>query len=320
MARKPEAAVGRKKSPDLKMVVVVAAAILVLAIVFWQPITQLFAPPAPKPTAMPTAIITAATPAPTPEPFWAKYPDLMERLGQYQKPYAESVRRCDLPPQVFSKLPAFPKDFYANKLLFELAKISDVNYFGEEYWKQPEFYKGFEEQGCELYQYPPRDRWAAFGYGTYPSEVVVLSKRNDEFEATFFAYSSWLVQTYQGLGMQASYPASGRLQTSEFPDGTRNVSVDPEETRKYFEIVSITPSDVLLEPAFPVFEEGWVHKVKVRVKVKDAKPGRYLVGVDVGMPSAEKNDEWFWKYKLNYVSSGSHSIGVPWYTMFVEVQ
>lgn len=313
MAKKPEA----KK--NLKLLVGAIAVVVVVALL-WQPVLQLVSPPAPKPTAIPTAVITAATPVPTPEPFWAKYPDLMERLRQYQAPEAESVRRCDLPPQVFSKLPEFPKDFYANKLLFELAKIQDINYFKEDYWKQPEFYRGFDEQGCSLYQYPPRDRWAAFGYGTYPSEVVVLSKRNDEFEATFFAYTSWLVQTYQGLGFRASYPSTGRLQNSEFPDGTRTITVDPQETTKYFKVVSITPEDALLEPAFPVFENGWTQKVKVRVKVTDAKPGRYLVGVDIGAPSKEKSDEWFWKYKLNYVTSGSHSIGAPWYVMFIEVQ
>ncbi|MFH1106837.1 MAG: hypothetical protein V1787_02990 [Candidatus Micrarchaeota archaeon] len=318
MAREKKSA-GRKLKYD-KGMLAGAVIVIVLAVIFWQPVMDALAPQAPAPTAVPTAIITAATPEATPLPFWSKYPDLMARLKQYQAPEQESRRFCDLPPEVFQKMPAFPKDFYAMKLLFELAKIQDINYFGEEYWKQPEFYPGFDEQGCQLYQYPPRDRWAAFGYGTYPSEVVVLAKRNDEFEATFFVYTSWLVQTYQGFGMKPMYPSSGTLKMNEFPDRTRSVTVDPAETQKYFRITGITPEDVLLEPAFPVFERDWTQKIKVKVKVTDAKPGKYLLGVDVGSPDPKKSDEWFWQYKLNYVSSGSQSIGQPWYTMFIEVQ
>lgn len=274
----------------------------------------------PKPASQAPLLQTAASPVPTESPFWSKYPDLMARLKQYtMDPYAQSVRRCQLPPEVFSKLPPFPKDFDVNRLLFSLGKISDANYYREDTWKQPEFYPQWEEQGCGLHGTPPAGRWAAVGYGSYPSEVIVQSKRTDDYNVTFFMHTSWLVQTYQGMGFSILYPARGTLKLSEFSDGTRGVTVDPAETQKYFN-ATVSPMSMLLEPAFPVFEPGWTQKVTVNVKAKDAKPGRYLIGVDLGGPSKEDNDAWFYTYKLNYVTSGGTSIGEPWFTMFIEVQ
>ncbi len=269
-------------------------------------------------SAEPTATLTSA------EQELLKYPELAAFIKTYQEGFVvgEQSKRPDyLPGVVFSKLPPMPKDFYTVKLLVEKGIFTDMKKIGEAYWKQPEFYPNFESQGVPLYQKPPVDRWAAFGLGSYPSEILVLSPRNNEFEINFFMYTSWLVQTYQGTRLYYDFPAHGETLLSEFPDGTRNITQDPEKARRHFE-VELVPEDVLLEPVFPVFENGWVQKVRVKVKVRDAPPGRYYIAIGGQSPSQELAQEWLWKYKTRYTDAANNfgGTGRPWEAIYIEIQ
>lgn len=253
-----------------------------------------------------------------------KYPELAAYIQNYQQGAAvgaQSKRPDYLPSIVFSKLPPMPKDFYVVDLLVDKGIFTDVNRIEEAYWKQPEFYPTFEDQGVELYQHPPQGRWAAFGVGSYPSELIVLSPRNNQFEVAFMMYTSWLVETYQGTKFNYGFPKSGNILLSDFPDGSRDVIQDPAVVKEYFD-VEITPNEILLEPAFPLFEKNWVQKIKVKVKVKDAPPGKYLIGVGSEAPSKEKADEWLWKYKNRYTDAAVSygGIGRPWFSIFIDIQ
>ncbi len=264
---------------------------------------------------------TGATPALTKaEQELLKYPQLAGFLKSYQQVGAPAQRPDYLPSIVFSKLPPFPKDFYSVDILVENGIFSDMKLIDEPYWKQPEFYPEFERQAVLAYQKPPTDRWAAFGLGSYPSEVVVLSPRNNVFEVNFFMHTSWLVQTYQGTQFNYGFPAQGELLQSDFPDNTRNVTQDPEKVREYFD-VEITPKEILLEPAFPVFESNWTEKIKVKVKVKNAPPGKYYIGIGGQSPSKEKADEWIWKYKTRYTDAANSfgGVGKPWLGIFIHI-
>ncbi|MEM4255270.1 MAG: hypothetical protein QXR53_02985 [Candidatus Norongarragalinales archaeon] len=263
---------------------------------------------------IPTPELTSA------EQELVKYPELAGFIKSYQQVGAPAQRPDYLPSIVFSKLPPFPRDFYSVDLLVENGIFSDMKLIEEAYWKQPEFYPEFERQAVLAYQKPPTDRWAAFGIGSYPSEVGILSPRNNVFEVNFFIHTSWLVQTYQGTRFNYGFPAKGELLKSDFPDGTRNVTQDPEVVAKYFD-VEITPREILLEPAFPVFEPNWVQKITVRVKVKDAPPGRYYIAIGSQSPSKEKADEWLWKYKTRYTDAANSFGGViqPWLGIFIDI-
>lgn len=267
----------------------------------------------------PSATIIAS---PTTQPTPNYPPELYARLKFYQDtPTADAKRPSyfgSITDEIFKELPAFPKDFYIVKLLFELGKVTDPTKITSEYYKQPEFYPQFESQGVQMMSNPPQGRWGAFGYGTYPSETVVLTPRQGEFQAGFFFYTSWIVQTYQGLSLTTTFPSRATLMKSYFPDNTQTVIQDPAIVSKYFE-VSVSPNVLLLEPAFPVFKSNWAQQIIVTVKVKNPPPGKYAISLYAGDPPSDKGNEWLWKYKNNYVGGTAHSIGAPMYSIFIEV-
>ncbi|MFH0972121.1 MAG: hypothetical protein V1835_06165 [Candidatus Micrarchaeota archaeon] len=316
---------GGKKSSGISAMHIMLGAVIILALILIAN--------NPSITGMFTATKQVATPSPTDEPFKmlpsptplavTDYPpELYARLQAYQSGIeAISVRPRyfgSITDEIFKELPPFPKDFYVIKLLFELGKITDPGKVTADYWKQPEFYRGFDSQGVKMMANPPQGRWGAFGLGTYPGETVVLAPKQSEFETRFFIHTSWLVQTYQGMGLYSVFPKSGSLQSTSYPDDTKAVQQDPETIKQYFD-VTVTPDVVLLEPAFPIFKEGWTQMVTVKVRVKNPPSGKYLIGINSGSPPSGKATEWLWKYKTNYVGGGSSSIGVPWYTIFIQV-
>jgi len=237
--------------------------------------------------------------------------------AQQQRAVAVAKRPDYLPAIVFSKLPAFPTDFYEKRVLVQYGKL-DFQDFGPEYWKQPEWYPNFEGPGVQMMQNPSLDRWGAWGYGVYPSDMLVVTDQGTEFTATTYIYTSWLVETYQGTGFQTAYPTDMPVPYEEM--GFRVIQ-DPKEAKNYFE-VSYEPTEVLLEPAFPIFEPGWTQKVLVHVKVKpDAKPGNYVIGVDPGPVPAALEKQWFNEHLTKYVTSAFASgFDRPFFQIAVAVK
>ncbi len=316
---------GAKKGVGISATQVLLAAILVVAVILLANtanFTGLFTFGSANATATPGAVNLSASPTSAAIPTTDYPPELYARLKAYQSaPDAVSKRPAyfgSITDEIFKELPSFPKDFYVIKLLFELGKVTDPSKITIDYWKQPEFYPQFEEQGVSMMTNPPKGRWGAFGYGSYPSETVVLSPKQGTFKVHFFLHTSWLVQTYQGLSLSASFPASATLQKTSFPDNTKSIVQDASVVRDYFD-VDVSPSVILLEPAFPVFKPEWTQMVTVTVKVKNPPSGKYAIGINAGAAPAEKANEWLWKYKTNYVGGAGHSIGMPWYTIYIDV-
>jgi len=222
--------------------------------------------------------------------------------------------------QVFSKLPPMPRDFYEIDLLVTKGLWSNTSYITRDYWIQPEFYPEFEAQGVELMLNPPTGRFGAFGYGTYPSELVVLTYPGAHISTAFFVHTSWLVETYQGMGFELVYPANGFLRSSDFPNSdNRTVTQDQQVVRRYIR-GRMSPSYAVFGPAYPAFDENWAHKIEVNLDIDpNTPPGRYIVGADIVAPPADKAEEWFTQYKSRYTSAGGTGIGTPWFSMFIEV-
>ncbi|MDD5318015.1 MAG: hypothetical protein PHF51_04790 [Candidatus ainarchaeum sp.] len=167
-----------------------------------------------------------------------RYPELKARLEAYRA--IEASRRQDyLPGEIFQYLPPFPRDFYWVKTMVELGMLTDINAIPSEYYKQPELYPRFESTGVDLMLHPPVGRFGAWGFGTYPSEVLLTAKVNEttgvETDTYVIFHTSWLVETYQGLKLDAAYPDSGRMLVNQFSDGTRGVAQNSSDASRYFE-------------------------------------------------------------------------------------
>jgi hypothetical protein len=205
---------------------------------------------------------------------------LFENAAAYLKIPTEKVPEyfsLQSEEEIFADLPPIAKDFSEIAYLLANGKYFAIGFLEEEYYKQPEFYPNFKEYGLRYWMQPDPKYWTPHGCGSYPAEQWATIKKSDEFVGVVFFYTSWGVQTFQGLTLMPN-----------------------SEARKYFDI-EITPQTFLLEPAFPKFYENWAYKIVIRGKPKpDTPPGTYQIGINVESPPADKRAEWEFKYRNIY--------------------
>jgi len=202
---------------------------------------------------------------------------------------------------MFEKLPPFPSDLYRLRNQIKYGEFWDMASIGEEYYKQPEFYPTFESVGLSLLQ--KRSGMSPWGFGAYPGDVQVLTFPNDNITLATFFFSSWGVETYQGIGLDYKI-------TDE-----NGAEVD------YLE-VDVEPSAVVMGPNYPVFAYEWAQKVVVEIHVKEDTPiGTYTVGVDATQVPAEKGREWSALYGGLYTEGGGFSTGMgrPYFKVMLTV-
>jgi hypothetical protein len=219
--------------------------------------------------------------------------------------------------------------------LFSTSQLS-LKDLGEEYYLQPEFYPNFKTSGIQLMLDYPQDMEAKNGYGTYPSEYILKAGKDGQYEVSFMVYSSWGVVSYQGVGLIPSYQASATMDQNYFPDGTRSVSQNVSYVKDHIKVISIAPSEMILEPSYakwnlvwdeqermmptlaiPHFETGWTRKVTLVIDIKDLKAGKYHLGVNIGQPSDSSSQEWTYKYRTLYRVGGGYSVGKDWFNLYI---
>jgi len=223
-------------------------------------------------------------------------------------------RKC-ISRLVFAELPPYPKNINEIKLLVEYGKIRDLATIGEQYYKQPEFYQNWDHSGIDSFLNPPGGYFGAFGFGTYPADVVAKLKPGQSLKLGTFFKTSWGIQTYQGMQLTHIFPEHAESRKD-------NIAVDqiPDNVRNYFD-VSIEPDLFILGPTFSVFNKDWVKLVTVIVKVRPDTPlGKYIVGVTPIAPPVEFEDRWLTQYGLNYVSAGQSDVGRPFFQIFIEIE
>ena len=213
--------------------------------------------------------------------------DLFEQAAEYvNKPVSEMPSFFSLQDEkeIFFTLPAIPSDFGEIAYLLASGRFYAIEGLDESYYKQPEIYPGFKENGLRFWTKPDATSWATNGYGTYPAEqfVDISRSENGSFEATVFIYSSFGVQTFQGMTL--------------FPDS---------ESIKNFDL-EISPNTFVLEPNFPKFYSDWARKITIKGTPKPNTPaGSYTVAINVGVPPSDKQKEWSLLYRSLYMDGAS---------------
>lgn len=172
---------------------------------------------------------------------------------------------------IYESIPEKPGDFAAYKRDVQSGQLFDVCSLESKYWKQPEWYGESWDRGRKQY-YDKSDygRWGVWGHGSMPSEIGYQAenmKEGNELEVCNFFHTGWGVWTWQGFELEL---------------------IDNE----YFE-VNMEPKQIMLTPTFPIFEDGWVKRVRLNIKAKkDIPPGDYVVGYKVTSPNSDKSNEW----------------------------
>ena len=246
---------------------------------------------------------------------------LEQRIASAEQNVTPDQQRPDyLPAAMFARLLPMPKDFYQVRMLVRLGRIADLDTLEEQYWQQPEFFPNFEEIGVKVLQNPPKDRWGAAGLASYPAETIETIVPGETAKSVFYLKSNYLVETYQGISLGATYPATlGISQGVALPDGNRSVTQDPDVVKNYFD-VKVTPAQFVLEPNFPIYSVNGTKKVMVEVTAKSGTPqGDYVIALETQSVPKDLTTTWTRQYLNLYTDGSSTKLDRPYYSMFVHV-
>jgi hypothetical protein len=213
---------------------------------------------------------------------------------------------------LMSRLCPLPEDFWKYKYLMTTGRMTQkqLGDLDECYYTQPEWYANdFADIALNKYMNPDLEHWTPEGFGTYPHETILYSKPGEIHNLYSFFGASWIVEQYQGVGLDVVYPTDGRRE-----DGTI-ASIDPKESASYITAV-VSPRDVLVAPAYVLFEapsDGnngldscaadacWRRKINMTITVADdTPPGMYSIGYDIGALDGYYQAVWADKYKERF--------------------
>jgi hypothetical protein len=141
----------------------------------------------------------------------------------------------------------------------------------EEYYKNPDFYPT-SKQNLESQKNHDYGRWGVHGYGAYPGEIFLSSKRIDAGQSITvytIVHTGYDVETFQGIKLSLK-DQSGSFDTY------------------------VTPENILLTPTFPEFTDGWAHKIKIDLVAKqDIPAGTYKFKMGVDTPDGNTQEQFY---------------------------
>ncbi|MBI4043997.1 MAG: hypothetical protein HY393_04295 [Candidatus Diapherotrites archaeon] len=191
---------------------------------------------------------------------------------------------------IYSDLPSLPGDFGEVAYGIFNGQYLSIGLLGAEYYKQPEFYPGFKDNGFKAWTDFDPQYWTPQGYGSYPAlqeDVLVLGKR-ETATGIVFVHTDWGVQAWQGARITST-----------------------AKTRECFD-VTITPDAFLLDPSWPRFGSNWGQRIEVIAQLKPAcrKQGTYQVELEMVHPPKDLAAQWALEHKNLYFSAaGMFSAG-----------
>jgi hypothetical protein len=248
--------------------------------------------------------------------------NLEQWVAAYQQaPAPYTGERTDfygLPKSMFTALPKLPGDFKAIKVLFDQNRW--VKPIEKDYYTQPEWYPTFETIGVNVLKEVALDRFGGNGYMVYPSDSILYLHAGESMLRQFWVRSGFIVITYQGMSWGTVYPVSGTIYGPyTMADGAEKVNQDAAIASQSF-TVSVSPSEYILPPNFPIFSPDATVSMLVNVTVNPGtKPGNYIIGIDTKSPGAENERAWTEKYLTRYTSGSMVSANRPKYMIFVSV-
>lgn len=193
---------------------------------------------------------------------------------------ADDNYRPDYPfsDDVFSELPPFPEDFWDISSLFVNQQIS-AWHLGDAYL-QPELIPTWDYWSTEVYGDENYSRFGVYGASFFPSQFDIVNVDEGEvLNISFFIKADWGIRFLQGCSIY-------------IPD-VEGLDIELIEPKK----------EILLQPTYPRFLEGWIQKVWVQIKVLERD--NYSFKIYEGVPSEYTNGVWKELYSNDYISLGT---------------
>lgn len=252
---------------------------------------------------------------------YERFAELVSREKQIEAQRRPQRDQYGVFPEVFDDLPPIPNDFGTMVYLFEIGMWRNLDYFTEDYYLQPEFYKtrGDFAKICLTYWTEPHIGMHALqGWGAYPGDMWVNTYRGATFKVKTFWFVPCGIEQYQGFNLNYLYP----LNSQNEAEATYN-NQDPAVVKNYFD-VRIIDKEFLLGPTYPKFSINppFARPVEVEITVKEnAVPGEYVLGIETMNVSDEQHDEWLLKYKALYndAAAGFATINRPHWRLNITV-
>jgi hypothetical protein len=239
---------------------------------------------------------------------------------------------CETQKTMFSELPEMPEDFYAvrNLFLYKFVTFTD-KILDDRYWKQPEWFHNFDKEGgalAAIKDYIEQSKasgtwritvWCA---GIYPSDFYAKTKAGRNLTIYTWIRNAPHQFKYEGIQLVEAYPVCDSFEEMGFELGNNTVCQDPDYVKRYIEI-SADPDLLLLSPNFPVFTPEHTEMIRVDVNIAEGiEPGRYVVGLDTGLPPEEFNQQYYAEYGFDYTGSPRefHCAPGPRYRLFIDIE
>jgi len=202
----------------------------------------------------------------------------------------------------FGTLPKIPSDFGEITYMIYTGKLTNLQEIKPEYYLQPEFFPLFIDNGLQFYKnYEPK-YIGTYGWGVYPSEQWLSVKAKSKGQIALFFKTGWGIETWQGMNLYAYSNCDW---------------IKPQVENLPF----VTP------PTYPEFctvqkcGEDWARLITINLDIGEVAVGQKCqVMLSNQAPPTDKDKEWLYKYKTDYVSASNSmvSIGVP-FTAHIEV-
>ena len=215
--------------------------------------------------------------------------------------------RGGIPECIFSFLPDMPYNLVqvANPLKEQWDVSVSCKLVGEEYWKQPEFYKRYDTW-LNLYSERPIGPTIT-GYAGYSDESLAIIKAGDSFSSCVFINAQAGMSSFALIPLDTKVMGgsgtSPSFNTNSYSDYTRTTG--SEDMSRYFD-VKISPETIMIEPVFPMFFANWTQKVQIDVvSSPDTPKGKYMIIVGpFGTASNELNDYLAIEYGTKFINIG----------------
>ncbi len=250
----------------------------------------------------------------------------------------------------YSLLPTKPADFSAIQIMWQRGIISDdTTRINASYWKQPEWFPNYNNFLLSLKSTATEGRLPIWSLGIFDSQIYRRINQDWLKSATELPTTSgygiveikdnsivvkhrfWVravpgaIKIY-GVGLSVVYPQDTKFKgnpAAGIPNAT--ILQNPELTQNYIKAwaseAETGKTEFNLGTYWPKLDPEYIKEIEVATEInKDIPKGTYIIGVNLGAPSREYQEQQNLKYLLAYTDPNIGMFAGPSeFRLFIEI-